>query len=88
MSDIKTHKKLRLEGERLGRAGLSKRVCDLVAEFDGSYVGAMILAGRMRAIATAAGCDDYWTEKVQRGYWSEVDGLPRVPKPEPEAEQH
>lgn len=81
MTDIKTHRKLRAEGQRLGRAGLSQRVCDLVSEFDGSYVGAMILAGRLRAIATAAGYDDYWTEKVQNGYWSEVGGLPRVQPP-------
>lgn len=51
--DIKDVRKMREEGRRLGRAGLSQRVIDLVGEFDGSYKGAMELAGRLRVIATA-----------------------------------
>jgi hypothetical protein len=64
-------KALKAAGERLGREGLSKRVLALVADFDGSYKGAMILAGRMKAIAQAASSDGYWTEKVDDGFHKE-----------------
>ena len=86
MSDIRTYRKLREHGARLGRAGLSKRVVDLVAEFDGSYKGAMILAGRLRAIAQAAGFDSYWSEKVNRGYHDETFVLAKLDRPAEAAE--
>lgn len=82
MSDIRTYTKLRAEGERLGRAGLSQRVIALVAEFDGSYKGAMVLAGRLQAIAQAAKHDDYWGEKVNHGYFEEVYALTQIKAPE------
>jgi hypothetical protein len=55
-------------GNAVGRNGMSKAAINAVDDFDGSYVGAMILAGRMKAIAQAASCDDYWSEKVNKGY--------------------
>jgi hypothetical protein len=64
-------KQLKAAGERLDRAGLSERVIDLVAEFDGSYKGAMKLAGRLKAIAGAAKFDGYWTEQVDEGFHAE-----------------
>ena len=67
-------KELRAAGGRLGRDGLSKRVIKLVddyAELDGSYKGAMILAGRLKAIAQAAKYDEYWDEKVSIGFHAE-----------------
>jgi|GEM_PF-2339143 len=70
-------KELRKEGERLGRSGMSQRVLKCVEEFDGSYKGAMILAGRLKAIAQAAKCDDYWDEKVNKGFISELSDIKR-----------
>ena len=67
-------KELRQHGSRIGRAGMSQRVLILVNDFvknDGSYKGAMELAGRLRAITIAAKCDQYWSEKVNRGYEKE-----------------
>lgn len=64
-------KDLKRSGAKLGREGLSNRVIELVAAFDGSYKGAMVLAGRLKAIAQAAKCDGYWTEKVDDGYHKE-----------------
>ncbi len=83
MSDIRTYRKLRAQGARLGRAGLSQRVIHLVKEFDGSYKGAMVLAGRLQAIAHAAGFDAYWSEKVNHGYHEETFDLTKfAPLPE------
>ena len=64
-------KELRECGKKLGREGLSKRVIKLVGDFDGSYKGAMILAGRLKAIAQAAKFDEYWSEKVSMGFHAE-----------------
>lgn len=55
-------------GKAVGREGMSEEVIAAVAEFDGSYKGAMVLAGKMKAIAQAARCDDYWSEQVSKGY--------------------
>lgn len=48
---------LKTQGARLGRAGLSQRVIELVANFqrNPSYISAIILAGRLSAVATAWG---------------------------------
>lgn len=59
-------------GKLVGREGMSKEAIAAVADFDGTYKGAMILAGRMKAIAQAAGCDDYWSEKVNKGYHQQL----------------
>lgn len=64
-------KALKASGSQLGREGLSKRVLAIVADFDGSYKGAMVLAGRMKAIAQAAKSDGYWSEKVDDGFHKE-----------------
>lgn len=65
---------LRKHGERIGRAGISERIILLVNHFikhDGSYLGAIKLAGRLHAIFIAAKYSDYWTEKAQDGYAEE-----------------
>jgi len=59
--------KAREAGEILGREGLSKRVIQLVDEFDGSYKGAMKLAGQLSVIANACTFDEYWDEKCSDG---------------------
>jgi hypothetical protein len=58
-------------GKKLGREGMSLRAIAAVKDFDGSYKGAMILAGRMKAIAQMAKADDYWDEQVSKGYHQE-----------------
>lgn len=73
---LKISKELRKQGERLGRAGLSERVFTLVDEFNQehvrSYKNAMVLAGKLKAIAMAAKADGYWDEKVSMGFQSEI----------------
>ena len=61
-------KEMRKWGGSVGREGMSKAAIKAVDEFDGSYKGAMILAGQMKAIAQAAAGDDYWSEQVGKGY--------------------
>lgn len=74
---------LRDQGERLGRAGLSRRIISLVAEFqkNPTYIGAVILAGRLSAIATACKFDEYWREKSEDGFIKEMHILHDLPAP-------
>lgn len=62
---------LKKAGDALGREGLSKAVIEAVAGFDGSYKGAMVLAGRLKAVAQAAKADSYWSGMVDDGYHRE-----------------
>ena len=56
------------------RTEISERIIDLIKEFDGSYKGAIILAGRLKYIAELAKKkDNYWEEKVMEGYIDEED---------------
>jgi hypothetical protein len=73
-------KRLKLEGERLGRQGLSERVFTLVDEFNKnrSYKNAIVLAGKLKAIAQACKFDGYWDEKCSSGYEFEVSDLENV----------
>lgn len=64
-------------GKAVGREGMSQEAIAAVEEFDGSYKGAMILAGRMKAIAQAAGCDEYWSEQVGKGYTKQLSKAQR-----------
>ena len=61
-------KELQEWGAAVGREGMSLAAIKAVNEFDGSYIGAMVLAGKLKAISQAARCDEYWSEKVHRGY--------------------
>lgn len=77
---LRTSKKLREHGARLGRAGLSQRINDLILGFaknhpDGHYMEAIKLAGRLHAIALAARADDYWSEKAFMGFHDETFAL-------------
>lgn len=74
---LKTWKQLKKQGERLGRAGLSERVFTLVDEFNENrtYKNAMVLAGRLKAIAQAATFDSYWNEKMSAGFQFEIADL-------------
>lgn len=65
-------KRLRKVGSEIGREGMSLRVIAAVGEFDGSYKGAMQLAGRLKAIAQMARCDEYWSEQVDKGFRREL----------------
>ncbi len=75
-------KDLRKEGERIGREGLAARVWELVDEFNKnrSYKNAIILAGKLKAIAQACKSDGYWDEKCSDGFHHEYYDLKRVSK--------
>lgn len=79
---LEQSKKLRLEGKRLGRAGLAERVFTLVDEFNReenrSYKNAIVLAGKLKAIAQACKCDGYWDEKCSVGFEFESRDLEQV----------
>jgi hypothetical protein len=83
---LEISRKLRKEGGRLGRDGLSQRVNDLVLAFakkhpNGHYREAIILAGRLRAISLAARSDSYWGEKTDSGFYDEAEyQLPKFQK--------
>ena len=70
-------KELRKQGDRLGRAGMSQYVIKAVDEFDGSYKGAMKLAGKLKAITLAARGDSYWDEMWRRGYTRALSEIER-----------
>ena len=59
--------KVRELANHLGRAGVSELVIEAVNEFDGSYKGAMELAGKLYFIAEMSTFDEYWQEKTQNG---------------------
>lgn len=68
-------RRLKKAGSVLGRDGLAKRAASIMVDCvtkTGSYKEAMIAAGRLKAIAAAAGYDDYWSEKVDEGYHKEL----------------
>ncbi len=65
-------KEMRKWGESVGREGMSKAAIKAVDEFDGSYRGAMIMVGQMKAIAQAAAQDGYWSEQVEKGYHKQL----------------
>lgn len=77
--DAKNALKAKAAGSRLGRKGMARAVIQAVAEFDGSYKGAMNLVGRLKAIAQAAKADRYWTEKVDDGYHAELHRICNSP---------
>ena len=65
-------------GRKMARDEMSKMVIAAVNEFDGeSYKDAMQLAGKLKAIAIAAQTDDYWTEKVNKGFEQQLITLLR-----------
>lgn len=67
---LKRAKKLREAGSKIGRDGMSLRVIHAVAAFNArpTYKGAMILAGRLKAIAQMANSDEYWREQIDKGF--------------------
>lgn len=77
---LEQSKKLREEGKRLKRAGLAERVLILVDEFNQnrSYKNAIVLAGKLKAIAQACKFDSYWDEKCSIGYHDEARDLTLV----------
>lgn len=81
IQSLRDWKDLKKQGERLKRQGLSERVFTLVDEFNKpenrSYKNAMVLAGRLKAIAQAATFDSYWDEKMSQGYQFEKRDLER-----------
>ena len=83
--DCEITKKLRIEGKRLDREGLSQRVDELVLEFakkhpNGNYREGIMLAGRLHAIYLAIDKDDYWREVADRGFNAEVWDLKKFQK--------
>jgi len=74
-------RRLRKCGERLRRDGLSKRAAQIMVDLvtkSGSYKEAMIAAGRLKAIASAAKYDGYWTEQVDKGFHAELAELEKL----------
>jgi hypothetical protein len=75
---LKWARRLRAAGPVLGRDGLSQRAAAIMVELvtkSGSYKEAMIAVGRLKAIASAAKYDGYWTEKVDEGFHKEMEVL-------------
>lgn len=70
--DIMYYNTMKRWGKLVGREGMSKAAIKAVDDFDGSYKGAIILAGRLRAISQATKCDEYWAEKVNKGYQQQL----------------
>ncbi len=80
IQNLERAKTLRGFGVKLGREGMSERVLAAVADFEAagkSYMGAMFLAGRLKAIAAMARSDDYWDEQVDKGFVRELRDIPR-----------
>ena len=77
---LRDAKELRKQGERLRRQGLAERVFTLVDEFNKnrSYKNAIVLAGRLKAIAQACKFDSYWDEKCCAGFEHEKYDLESV----------
>lgn len=77
---LKRSKELRLQGERLKRQGLAERVFTLVDEFNAnrSYKNAIVLSGKLKAIAQACKFDSYWDEKMSAGFEFEARDLEDV----------
>lgn len=74
-------RRLRKCGEKLRRDGLSKRAAQIMVDLvtkSGSYKEAMIAAGRLKAIASAAKYDGYWTEQVDKGFHAELAELEKL----------
>jgi len=74
-------KRLKVLGAQLGRDRLAKRAAEIMVEAvtkDGSYKGAIIAAGRLKAIAAACKYDGYWTEKVDDGFHKEMATMERL----------
>ncbi len=83
IEDIENSKKLKKQGARLGRDGLSQRVHNLVKDYidenpDGHYKDAIILAGKIHAIFLAT--NGYWREKAMEGFISELYNLGKFNK--------
>ena len=67
-------KQKREYGDVVGREGLSERVIFILEEYgatDISYKEAIIICGRLKALAEAATFDTYWNEKMMLGYEGE-----------------
>ena len=82
---LQKSKELQKEGIRLGRAGLSQRVNDLVLQFaknnpEGNYREGIMLAGRLHAIFIATDPNDYWREVAKRGFDAEFYDLKKFIK--------
>lgn len=73
-------KRLKIQGKRLGRAGMAERVLTLVDEFNKhrTYKNAICLAGKLKAIAMAAKADGYWDEKCSSGFEQEAGDMADV----------
>ena len=79
MIALKRWKRLSEHGKLIGRQGMSDLVANAVNEFvknGKTPKGAMILAGRCKAISQMASGDDYWAEQVEKGFVMELHNIP------------
>lgn len=88
IQSLERAKTLRVYGVKLGREGMSERVIAAVADFDGSYKGAMFLAGRLKAVSQMAASDDYWSEQVDKGFVRELRAEPATGQEARSHEKH
>lgn len=68
------HKVLSRHGDAIGRRGMSDRVRSAISDWEKSGKtdkGAMILAGKLKAVCQMASKDDYWREQVEQGFPTE-----------------
>lgn len=72
---IQDSKTLKKYGKLLGREKIALRIIELckeVAEAE-NYKEAVKTAGKLRALAMACKFDDYWEEKMNDGYFNEIN---------------
>lgn len=69
--DTETLKKY---GEKLGRDGIAERIIKLCGDVvkAKSYKKSVIISGQIRALAMACQYDDYWDEKMSKGFGEEL----------------
>jgi len=76
---LERSKKLAAHGSAIGREGMSQLAINAVSDWQkagATYKGAVIRAGRLKAISQMATNDDYWREQVMHGFMQEFHALP------------
>lgn len=84
---LERSKKLAAHGSKIGREGMSQLVIDAVSDWQkagATYKGAMILAGRLKAISQMSAGDEYWREQVDDGFIREFRASQHQPQPKEE----
>jgi hypothetical protein len=80
--NLEISKKLKLQFNRLGREGITKRAIELLDNYlkenpSHNYKEITKLIGRFHALYIAIDNNDYWKEIADRGFRPETYDLPR-----------